>query len=132
MKKSVTTCLAILLLSAGSASAAGLSYSGSVQVFESGTRQYMQANMSVRHNTTAAGSPYVLINGYANSSISFAGRDGDNTYFSCYVPTTSPLHAAAVDAKNNFNNGSRLYIYKQTSSSECENFSLGNYSYYLD
>jgi hypothetical protein len=132
MKKSVTTCLAIILLSTGMASAAGLSYSGNVQVFESGTRQYMQANMSVRHNTTAAGSPYVLINGYANSSVTFAGRDGNNTYFSCYVPTTSPLYTAAVDAKNNFNNGARLYIYKQLNSSECESFSLGNYSYFLD
>lgn len=132
MKIVLSACIAALLLTAFEASAAGYSVRGNVYVTQSGTRQYMHANMSVRHNTTASGSPYALINGYASSSVTFAGRDGDGEYFSCYVPPSSPIYAEAVDAKNNFNNGSRLYIYKQQNSSECENFSLGNYSYYLD
>lgn len=132
MRITLNACIAALLLTTFEASAAGLSYDGIVQVYESGTRQYMQANMNVRHNTSIAGSPYVLINGYAGSSVTFAGRDSENEYFSCYVSTSSPLYTEAVDAKNNFNNGARLYIYKQQSSSDCEGFSLGNYSYYLD
>ena len=123
MKKTMLTTIATLAIcSSSTVFAAGLSYSGQVDVFTSGTRQYMQANMSVRHNTSVAGSPYV----------SFAGRDSAGEYFSCYVLTTSPLYDAAVAIKNNFTNGGRLYIYKQTSSNECENLSLGNYSYYLD
>lgn len=132
MRITLNACIAALLLTTFEASAAGLSYDGNVQVYESGTRQYMQANMSVRHNTTIAGNPYVLINGYAGSSVTFAGRDSANEYFSCYVTSSSPLYAEAIDAKNNFNNGARLYIYKQQDSSNCEGFSLGNYSYYLD
>jgi len=132
MRMTLNTCIAALLLTTLQATAAGLSYDGNVYVYVSGTRQYMQANMSVRHNTAASGSPYVLANGYAGGSITFAGRDSEGDYFSCYVPTSSSLYADAVDAKNNLNNGSRLYIYKRESNGECEGFSLGNYSYYLD
>ena len=114
----------------GAALAAGYHLTGSVSIFESGSRQYMQATMNVRFNTTTAGSPYVLVNGYANSSITIAGRDSENEYFSCYVLPTSPLYAAALDVKNNADDGSRIYVYKQTSSGECENFSLGHYSYF--
>lgn len=103
---------------------------GNVQVWTSGTRQYMQAEMSVRFNTAVSGAPYVLVNGSANSAVSFAGRNSNYVYFSCSVGTSSPLYAAAVDAKNNLTNGGRLYIYKQVGSNECESFSLGNYSYY--
>ena len=130
--KKLLILLNVLIITPGLAFAAGFSLDGRVEVFESGTRQYMQANMSVRHNTTIGGSPYVLANGYANSSVTFAGRDADNEYFSCYVPVSSTLHTAAVEVKNNMTNGGRLYIYKQKTSSVCENFSLGNYSHYLD
>ena len=103
---------------------------GNVQVWTSGTRQYMQATMNVRFNTALAGAPYMLANGSVNSSVTFAGRDSNYVYFSCSVSTSSPFYAAAVDAKNNLTNGGRLYIYKQVGSSDCESFSLGNYSYY--
>ena len=92
----------------------------------------MHASMSVRHNTSASGTPYVLANGYVNRPVSFAGRDSDNEYFSCYVLTSSSLYAAAVEVKNNFNNGGKLEIFKQQNSGQCEKFSLGNYSYLLD
>lgn len=121
-----------LLSLTGAAFAAGYHVNGNVDVFESGTRQYMQATMSVRYNTSAAGSPYALVNGYANSSITIAGRDGENQYFSCYVLPTSPLYQAAIDVKNNADNGARIYVYKQIASGECENFSLGHYSYFQD
>lgn len=122
--------IAIAGVLSSAAMAAGYYVPGSVSIFESGTRQYMQATMNVRYNTSLAGSPYVLVNGYANSSITIAGRDSENKYFSCYVLPTSPLYAAALDVKNNADDGSRIYVYKQTSSGECENFSLGHYSYF--
>jgi len=120
------------VLGAGTAWSAGYHLSGNVDVFTSGDRQYMQATMNVRYNTTAAGSPYALVNGYANSSITIAGRDSDGTYFSCYVSPASNLYSAALDVKNNLQDGSRLYVYKQTTSSDCENFSLGQYSYFIE
>lgn len=117
---------------AGPTMAAGYHLPGNVDVFTSGTRQYMQATMNVRHNGSAAGSPYVLVNGYADSSITIAGRDSSGEYFACYVTPGTPLYAAALDVKNNLSNGSRIYVYKQTNSTACENFSLGQYSYFQD
>ncbi|MFZ5842022.1 MAG: hypothetical protein ACOY3E_03900 [Pseudomonadota bacterium] len=122
--------IAIAGVLSSAAMAAGYYLPGSVSVFESGTRQYMQATMNVRYNTSIAGSPYVLVNGYANSSITIAGRDSENEYFSCYVLPTSPLYAAASAMQSGAGDGSRIYVYKQTSSGECENFSLGHYSYF--
>jgi hypothetical protein len=62
--------------------------------------------------------------------VGFFGRDSSNNFFACYVNTTNPLYAAAVDIKNNLQDGSRLYVTKTASSSECTNVFLGNYSYY--
>jgi len=122
--------VAVAGMLSGAALAAGYHLTGSVSIFESSSRQYMQATMNVCYNTTIAGSPYVLVNGYANSSITIAGRDSENEYFSCYVLPTSPLYATAVAMQTGASDGSRLYVYKQTSSGECENFSLGQYSYF--
>lgn len=130
-----TLCLSAVALLAAALSnsvlAGGYYLTGNVDVFESGTRQYMQATMNVRHNGSAAGSPYVLVNGYANGSVTIAGRDSENQYFSCYVSPGSALYQAAIDVKNNADDGSRIYVYKQIASGECENFSLGHYSYFM-
>lgn len=118
------------ILAAGfslSAAAAGYHVSGNVYISPD---SYMQGNMSVRYNTSAAGSPYVYATGYAGSHVGFFGRDGDNDYFACYVFPSSPLYQAAVDIKNNLQDGSRLYVTKSADSNECTNVFLGNYSYY--
>ena len=112
----------------GAAFSAGYYLSGTVSV----TPTLMDAKMNVRFNGAVAGSPYVYATGYAGSTIAFAGRDSQNEYFYCYVPTTSPIHAAAEDIKNNLKSGSRLYVTKTETSSECTNVFLGNYSYFVD
>lgn len=127
MSRLVKLVLAAGILVPGVAFAAGYHASGNVYVV---LDSYMQANMSVRYNSTAAGTPYAYATGYAGSSVGFHGRDGENEFFSCYVPTTSPIYQAAVDIKNNLQDGSRLYVTKNAGNSECTNVFLGNYSYY--
>lgn len=132
MNKSVKSALAAFALIPGVALAAGYHVKGNVDVHTYSTYVMMQANMSVRYNTTAAGSPYVYSAGYAGSTVSFHGRDGEYEYFSCYVYTSSPLYQAAVDIKNNLQDGSRLYVTRDINSNECSNVSLGNYSYFQE
>lgn len=129
MNRLIKSTLAAVVLVPGLAFAAGYHASGNVYIVPDSS---MQANMSVRYNTSAAGSPYVYATGYAGSYVGFFGRDGDNEYFSCYVSTTNPIYAAAVDIKNNLQDGSRLYVTKNAGNSECTNVFLGNYSYYQE
>lgn len=129
MNRLIKSTLAAAVLAPGLAFAAGYHASGNVSIIPDSV---MQANMSVRYNTSAAGSPYVYATGYAGSYVGFFGRDGDNEYFSCYVSTTNPIYQAAVDIKNNLQDGSRLYVTKNAGSSECTNVFLGNYSYYQE
>lgn len=127
MARLVKLVLAFSILVPGMAFAAGLHGNGYVFVTPNSS---MQANMSVRYNSTVAGSPYVLATGYAGQTVGFHGLDSDNEYFSCFVYTTSPIYQAAVDIKNNLQDGSRLYVTKTAASNECTNVFLGNYSYY--
>jgi hypothetical protein len=126
MSKLIRSLAVAALLTPGLGFAAGYHLPGQVSI---AVDSYMQANMSVRWNAAAAGSPYVYATGYAGSSVGFHGRDGSSQYFSCYVSTSNPLYAQAVDIKNNLQDGSRLYVTKNSSSSECTNVFLGNYSY---
>lgn len=130
MNRWVKSVLAVSMLIPGMTFAAGYHANGNVDVHTFTSYTMMQGNMSVRYNTTAAGSPYIYATGYAGSTVSFHGRDGDNEYFSCYVNTSSPLYQAAVDIKNSLQDGSRLYVTKDNGSNECSNVFLGNYSYY--
>jgi hypothetical protein len=129
MSRLIKSILAAGILTPGLALAAGYHVNGYVSIVPDSV---MQANMSVRYNTTAAGTPYVYATGYAGSYVGFFGRDSNNQYFSCYVSTTNPIYAAAVDIKNNLQDGSRLYVTKNAGNSECTNVFLGNYSYYQE
>lgn len=129
MDRLIKFVLTVSMLIPGMAFAAGYHLTGYVDVFSYSTYAVMQGNMSVRFNTTAPGSPYIYATGYAGSTVSFHGRDSDNEYFSCYVFTSSPLYQAAVDIKNNLQDGSRLYVTRNLDSNECSNVFLGNYSY---
>jgi hypothetical protein len=105
--------------------AAGYHLSGQVSITPDSS---MQGNMSVRWNASAATNSYIYATGYAGSYVGFFGYDGTNS-FSCYVSTTNPIYAQAVDIKNNLQDGSRLYVTKNAGNSECTNVFLGNYSY---
>lgn len=133
MKKALLITIVSGLLLSGQSLAAGYSADGRVDVFTSGSNQYIQGNMSVRYNPSATSSSYVLANGYLNSTVSFSGRDDDGDYFYCYVSTSDPNYQAAVDAKNNLTNGGRLYARKVIGGdNSCTLLSVGNYSYFLD
>jgi hypothetical protein len=106
---------------------AGLHTNGYLNI----TSTSMMGTMNVRYNSSLPVS-YMGGYGYANSSVTFYGRNENNVFFSCYVPTTSALYPQAVDAKNNLKNGSYLYVYKTTSSSECVSVFFRNSSDILD
>lgn len=129
MSRLVKLVLAVSVLVPGIA-LAGYHASGNVSVNTYATYVAMQGNMSVRFNPAAANNVYVYATGYAGQTVGFHGRDGDGEYFSCHVPNSSPLYQAAVDIKNNLQDGSRLYVTKDLTSSLCTNVFLGNYSYY--
>ncbi|WP_185232842.1 hypothetical protein [Teredinibacter franksiae] len=112
--------------------AKGLSYNGTVDVWTSGARQYMQGTLDVRFNSTIAGSPYIGANGYAGGTVYFFGRDSAGDYFSCYVLTNDTNYADFAALKNSVKNGSRIYAYKSTSSNTCIDVSVGTYSYYIN
>lgn len=80
---------------------------------------YLYGSYNVRYNAAFPGSAYIYANSAAGGSVSFAGADGAGNTFYCFVPTTSPIYAAAVDIKNGLGNGSYVYITKGTASSEC-------------
>ena len=110
---------------------AGLSTKGYVKITENRTRATMRATMNVRHNADAPGSPYVQVYGSPGGSITISGRD-DKLSFACNVLTSSPNYEEAVSLKNNFKNGSDLYVVRRTNSTNCESFTLTNRSYYMD
>jgi hypothetical protein len=126
MSKFIRSLIVTAMFVPGLAQAAGYHLSGNVSI---SPNSYMQGNMSVRWNASAPNSPYIYATGYAGSYVGFFGYDGTNS-FSCFVSTTNPLYAQAVDIKNNLQDGSRLYVTKTSSSSECTNVFLGNYSYF--
>src|SRR5690348_3159250 len=85
----------------GLASAAGYYVAGNVSISPNSS---MQGSMNVRWNAAAATNSYIYATGYAGSYVGFFGYDGTNT-FSCYVSTTNPIYAQAVDIKNSLTNG---------------------------
>ncbi len=103
-----------------------------VSVWKSGSRTYMQAVMTANYNGEDSGSAYVGANGYLGQVAMFFARDSQGDYFSCYVQPSSDLYEQAVDIKNNFTNGGRLYGYREDGSNDCVLLSLGNYSYNLE
>lgn len=125
MKRMKLALFSALLAAAGVVSA-GWHVNGSVTA----TSTYLSGSMNVRYNSGS--SAYIYAYGFANSSVTFAGRGDDGTFFSCYVPTTSALYAQAVDIKNNLTNGGYLYASKREGSSECTSAYLLNGSYWLD
>lgn len=129
MKKVILSTMFLLsAFATQSAFAQGLHATGSVYA----TTTYISGAMNNRWNTTATtATTYIYANGFANGTISFAGRGADGTTFSCYVPTTSALYSAARDIKNNLGDGGYLYATKTTTSSVCTNVYLLNASYYL-
>ncbi len=130
MKRAVLGIIALSALGlSGMASAQGLYCTGTV----SATATSLSGSMNNRYNTAATTySTYIVGYGYANSTVYFAGRDDAGDNFNCYVPTTSALHAAATDIKNNLKNGSYLYVYKSTTSNECTGVYLQNHSCRMD
>ena len=134
MKKLIYIVLGSILFMPGFAHAAGYHVSGNVLIRQNRAMQNtdMWAQMSVRYNTSAPGSPFVYAQGYAGGGVSFWGRDSNNRSFSCYVATSSPIYNAVVDIKNNLSNGSYLYVAKTASSSVCTNVFLSQRSYFLD
>ncbi|HEX5055659.1 MAG TPA: hypothetical protein VFX02_04090 [Gammaproteobacteria bacterium] len=126
MSKFIRSLIVLAMSVPGLALAAGYYASGSVYV---SPNSYMQGTMNVRWNASAPGTPYMYATGYAGSYVGFFGYDGSNS-FSCYVSTTNPIYAQAVDIKNSLTNGGRLYVTKNADSSECTNVFLGNYSYF--
>jgi hypothetical protein len=125
MSKFIRPLIVLALFAPGLASAAGYYVPGYVYV---GPNSYLQGNMNVRWNASAATNSYIYATGYAGSYVGFFGYDGTNS-FACYVSTTNPIYAQAVDIKNSLSDGGRLYVTKNSDSSECTNVFLGNYSY---
>lgn len=130
MKKVVYALFALISLGlSGMVSAQGLHYTGNVTV--NGTVMY--GSMSNLYNTAATTyTTFIYANGYANSSISFGGRDGEGDSFSCYVPTTSALYSQAVDVRNNMRNGSYINVSKSSTSNECTSVYMLNASMWMD
>lgn len=124
MNKFIRALIVTAMFVPGLTQAAGYHVAGNVSI---SPNSYMQGNMSVRWNPSAPGS-YIYATGYAGSYVGFFGYDGTNS-FSCFVTVSNPLYAQAVDIKNSLQDGSRLYVTKTASSSECTNVFLGNYSY---
>ncbi|MEJ2419337.1 MAG: hypothetical protein P8Y45_20915 [Exilibacterium sp.] len=127
MKKSI---IAVLLASVLPVTAFAQGYHVDGNVYASDTS--LSGAMSVRYNTSVSGSPYIYANGYANSAVSFYGRDSDGDNFVCSVPTTSALYDQAVDIKNSLTNGGYLYVSKPSSSSTCSSVYLLNASYWTE
>ena len=96
------------------------------------TDTYLSGSMSVRYNTTVGGDPYLYANGFANSSISFVGRDDTGNYFSCSVPTTSVVYKDALDIRNGMTDGKYIYVTKDASGTECTNVYMLSASYWLE
>jgi len=126
MKKLLFAVCGLITLGMSGVANAGLATTGYVYVEPT----YMRGTMNNRYN----GIPNTYIGGYgyANSSVSFYGRDADNDFFSCYVPTTSALYSQAFDIKNNLKNGSYLLVYKSSTTSECTSIFLRNSSDIMD
>jgi hypothetical protein len=131
--KALAALIAIVgFVFSGLATAAGLHVDGIVSVTDNGTSHYMYGHYNVRYNTTIAGAPYMQADAYANGLVYFYGRDLYGTYFSCYVPTSSPLYQGAVDIKNSLGNGSYLLVVRAVPSNECASVFSGQRSYALD
>lgn len=105
---------------------------GYVDVRESSDYLILDATMSVRYNTSAEGSPYFYVNGYANSAISIIARDSEDKFFSCYIQKDSPYYNMISAIKSSLENGSRMVIYKKKATSYCEMIMYGQYSNLLD
>lgn len=127
MRKSIIAILASVALPV-TAFAQGYHVAGNVYVSDTS----LSGAMSVRYNTTVSGSPYLYANGYANSAVSFYGKDSDGETFVCSVPTTSSFYQEAVDIKNSLTNGGYLYVTKAASGSTCTNVYLLNGSYWQE
>lgn len=125
--------LALLTLASfgvsGMVNAQGMHMAGTVGV----TDTFCGGAMNNRYNTAVTPyDTYIYANGYANSTVSFACRNGNGSNFSCYVPTTSAIYSAAVDIKNSLTNGGHIVVTKTTTSAECTSVYLLNASYLLD
>ncbi len=132
MKSLVGTIFVALFLLPSPLFAAGRVLNGVVDVWTSGSRMYLQGSLDVRFNTSISGSPYIGANGYAGDTVYFFGRDNEGDYFSCYVTTSNSKYDDFAALKNSVKNGSRIYVYKSTSSNECQGASVGTYSYFID
>ena len=126
----VSLCVLSATFTATLIQAAGLHYPGEVRITESGTRQIMLAEMSVRYNDSASSS-WVQAWGAPPYWVRFDGDDGSNE-FSCYVKSSHQYYKDAIDIQNALSSGGQLFVAKQKNSTNCESFSLSNYSYYLD
>ena len=110
------------------ANAQGLSLTGTVNA----SATTISGAMNNRWNTAAtAATTYIYANGFANSTVTFAGRGQDGTFFSCFVVPGNALYSAAVDIKNSLQDGGFLYASKTTTSNACTNVYLLNASYWL-
>jgi hypothetical protein len=116
----------------GLANAAGAHFNGYVTVVNDATSSYMYGQYNVRYNTTIAGAPYISADAFVTGAVYFSGANSAGTYFSCYVPTSSPFHQAAVDIKNSLGNGSYLFVARVATSNECASVYSKQASYALD
>lgn len=110
-----------LIILAGTAQAEGLHTPGTVRIGPGAG--YMHADFSVRYNTQATSNSFVRFSpdvtmGYVH----FSGRDEANVYFSCYIPSSSPLYAQALQVAGTLGNGTHLYVGRPLNSSECNDF----------
>lgn len=132
MKKVILSFIFTMgVLSTQSVFAQGLYITGNV--FANATS--LSGSMNNRWNTAATTATtyiYATSNATPGSSISFAGRGSDGTFFSCFVPITSALYNASRDIKNNLGNAGYLRATKTTTSSECTSVYHFNSSYYLN
>lgn len=132
MKKILIIIIFTTLAISELAFAAGKSDKGTVRITTSGNLVYLQGALNVRFNEDAAETSYIGIFGKAKSTILFSAGDDDGDVFSCNIRPTHPRYQEAVDIRNGAKNGSFLYAVKKITSNSCEDFSLSNFSYYLD
>jgi len=122
-----------LLLIASYSFAAGKYSPGRVVVnLSNPAQQYMNGDFNVRYNPAAGSQGFVQAQA-GDYYVSFNGVD-DSTgqSFSCSIPNTNAIFQAAIATARAAGNGSRLQVYKTSSSSTCTSVYILNNSQFLD
>ena len=136
MRKIIVLVLSFMAFAPDLVLAAGYYTPGKVRITEVNGYYKMEGQMNTRYNEESGDRSFVSASkSFGSGVLIIAQSDGPSTksvYFSCYVPTSDPYFKEAVDLQRALDNGALLYATKKKDEYNCQQFYMGNHSFYLD